>query len=144
MQLGEITYTKQEKQFFSFQDLYLICFNITFFECDQYTTLCLKQSKTNINHTGVLIILAAINSLCWPVKTLCRLFTYDLQSSSTPLFTYNNTSFTRRYAVEQLRLRLAITNISFAEYSGHCSRLVAAQHASDNGILDDDIQKLGC
>ncbi len=46
--------------------------------------------------------------------------------------------------MEQLRLRLAITNISSAEYSGHCFRLVAAHHASDNGILDDDIQKLAC
>lgn len=61
MQLREITYTQLKKQSPLLKNLHLIRFDITFFESDQYATLRLKQSKTDVNHTGVLIILAATN-----------------------------------------------------------------------------------
>ncbi len=141
MQFWEITYTKQKKQFFSFKNLYLIHSDITFSKSDQYAILHLKQSKININHIRVHIILAATNFLCCLVEDLYRLFTYDPQSLSALWFVYNNTSFISHYTIEQLRQRFAMANISFAEYSSHSFRRGVAQHVVDNGMLDEDIQK---
>ena len=143
MRLGEIIYTEAEKRNVSFEDLHLTRCDITFSENDQYATLRLKQSKTDTNHTGVLIMLAATASPSCPVKALRSLFTHDPQPPSSPLFTCNNSSFTRRYVINQLRQRLQIANIPALLYSGHSFRRGAAQHASDNGMLDEDIQKLG-
>lgn len=143
MQLGELFYTEAEKQSAFFKDLHLIRSDVTFSESDQYATLRLKQSKTDVHHTGVLIMLAATNSLCCLVHALCCLFTHNPQSPSSCFFTYNYTFFTRRYVVEQLRQRLEAAHISSTGYSVHSFRRGAAQHASDNGMLDENIQKLG-
>lgn len=143
MQLGKITYTDGEKMGDSFQELHLTRSDIIFSENDQYATLRLKRSKTDANHTGILIMLAAKTSLCCPVQALRSLFTHDPQAPSSPLFAFNNTSFTRRYVIDQLRQRLHTANISSSDYSGHSFRREAAQHAWDNRMLDEDIQRLG-
>lgn len=126
-----------------FKDLYLTRSDITFCENDQYATLRLKRSKTNANHTRVLIMLAATTSPYCPVLALCSLFTHDPQSTSSSLFILNNLSFTRRSVIDQLHRRLTTANISCLEYSKHSFRRGAAQHVSHNGMLDKDIQKLG-
>lgn len=143
MLLGEITYTKQKKQSLSFKDLHLLRSNKTFSKSDQYATLCLKQSKIDVNHTELLIMLAATNFLCCPMQTFCCLFTYDSQSPYAPLFAYNNTSFIRCYTIKQLCQRLVIPNISSVNHSGHNFRHRIIQYVSNNGILDENTQKLG-
>lgn len=144
MRLGEITYTDPKKRADSFKDLHLICSDITFSENDQYATLRrLKRSKTDTNHIGVLIMLAATNQPTCPVTALRWLFTHNPQQPHAPLFAYNNTAFSRRYVIDKLRARLIAFGISLSHYTGHNFRRGAAQHASDNGILDEDIQKLG-
>lgn len=106
MRLREITYTVAEKNRPSFKDLHLTRSDITFSENDQYATLRLKRSKTDTNHSGVLIMLAATNSFSCPARALRTLFTHDPQPPSSPIFACNNSSFTRRYIIEQLRARL--------------------------------------
>lgn len=126
MRLGEITYTVAEKTHPSFKDLHLTRSDITFSENDQYATLRLKRSKTDTNHSGVLIMLAVTNFFSCPVKALRTLFTQDPQPPSSPLFACNNSSFTRRYIIEQLRARLVRANIPSVHYSGHSFRRGAA------------------
>lgn len=84
MRLGEITYTEPEKRADSFKDLHLTRSDITFSENDQYATWRLKRSKTDINHTGVLIMLATTNQPTCPVTALRRLFTMILNSPTLP------------------------------------------------------------
>lgn len=143
VRLGELTYTAGEKASPSFKELHLTRSDITFSERDQYATLRLKRSKTDTNHTGVLIMLAATKYSTCPVTALRSLFTHDPQLPHAPLFSFNNVSFSRQYVVDNLRARLLAKGVSSLGFSGHSFRRGAAQHASDNGMLDEDIQKLG-
>lgn len=88
-------------------------------------------------------MLAATNQPTCPVSALRRLFTHVPQEPHAPLFACNNTAFSRRYIIDKLRVRLTTSGISSSNYTGHSFRRRAAQHASDNGMLDEDIQKLG-
>lgn len=143
MRLGELTYTHAEKIHSSFRDLHLTRSDITFSEHDQYVTLRLKKSKTDVNHTGALIMLAKTQDPTCPVTALRALFTRDPQPAYAPLFSHDNKSFTRRYVIAQLRSRLSAIGVSSTNYSGHSFWKGAAQHASNNGMLEEDIQKLG-
>ena len=42
-----------------------------------------------------------------------------------------------------LKKRIALAGLSESDFSGHSFRKRAAQHAADNGILDESIQRLG-
>lgn len=141
MRLGEITYTAAEKVTTLFKDLHLTRSDITFSE--KYATLRLKRSKTNTNHTRVLIMLAATNDSTCPVTALRSLFTHNPQPPHAPLFAFNNASFSRQYVIDKLRARLLFIGVSATGFSGHSFRRDTAQNASDNGMLDKDIQKLG-
>lgn len=140
MRLGEITYTAARKVTTLFKDLHLTRSGVTFSE--KYATLRLKRSKTNTNHTGVLIMLAATNNSTCPVIALRSLFTHDLQPPHAPLFAFNNASFFRQYVIDKLQARLLFIGVSVTGFLGHSFRRDTAQHASDNGMLDKDIQKL--
>lgn len=70
MRLKKLTYTTGEKKSPSFKDLYFTRSDITFSEQDQYAIFKLKRDKTNINHTGVLIMLAAMNNTIYPILVL--------------------------------------------------------------------------
>lgn len=143
LRLGGITYTDTDRNSSSFIDLHLTRSDVTFSKHNQYATLQLKRSKTDTSHTGVLIMLAATSLPTCPVAALWNLITHDLQPPQAPLFAFNNSAFSRRRVVEQLRLRLSALEIFAPHYSGHSFRKRAAQHAADNGMLNDDIQKLG-
>jgi hypothetical protein len=56
--------------------------------------LTLKRSKTDRNHEGVNIVLAATNDAACPVEGLSKLFLHDSQPSTAPLFTLSSGSFT--------------------------------------------------
>lgn len=143
MRLGELTYSDSDKKNPSFKDLFLTRSDVKISENNQYATLRLKRSKTDLNHTGVLIVLAATRTETCPVDALYRLLTQDPQPSNSPLFSFSNASFSRRRVIEQLRSRLTTVGISSTSYSGHSFRKGAAQHAADNGMLEEDIRKLG-
>lgn len=88
-------------------------------------------------------MLAATRDSTCPVTALRSLFTHDSQPPYAPLFAFNNSSFSRQHVVDSLRASLLVRGVSALGFSGHSFRREAAQHASDNGILDEDIQKLG-
>ena len=148
LRMGEFTYTEAEAQLQIFTHTKLTQSDITFSEGDQHAILRLKRSKTDIHHTGVEIILAATPNAprTCPVKALRALFTHDLQLNSAPLFwlTGRSTAFARKPVLDILQKRLQHHSINLPQhYTGHSFRKGAAQHASDNNMLEEHIQKLG-
>ena len=145
LRMGEFTYTKAElanRKIFSATKLTRS--DITFSQNDQYVVLRLKRSKTDVKHTGVEIIIAATNDLTCPVLALQELFMLDPKPSNAPLFSLDSgTTFARNQVIQILRQRLQDNGIPHQSCSGHSFRKGAAQHASDNGMLDEHIQKLG-
>ncbi len=117
--------------------------DVRFAENDQYAVLRLKRSKTDIKHTGVQIILSATGGPTCPVAALRRLFKHVKRPASAPLFMLSNTAFSRTPVISILKSRLAQAGLSETGFSGHSFRKGAAQHASDQGMLDSQIQKLG-
>ncbi len=67
--------------------------DISFAEGDQYATLQLKQRKTDIEHTGVQIILAATGEQTCPVASLKRLFIQDPRPPNAPLLRLSSVAF---------------------------------------------------
>lgn len=146
LRMGEFTYTSMEAQACIFRDTKLTRSDITFSESDQHAIVRLKRSKTDLNHTGVEIILAATHNKTCPVKALQTLFVQDPQLYTAPLFwlTEGETAFARTPVLNILQARLNNHGIGRAKaYTGHSFRKGAAQHASDNGMLEQHIQKLG-
>ena len=116
--------------------------DISFAENDQFAILRLKRSKTDVDHKGVQIMLAATNNHTCPVRALRHLFQTDIQLPQAPLFRVG-TAFTKQTVITILRKRLIAAEIPDPGYSGHSFRRGAAQHAADNGMLKENIQKLG-
>jgi hypothetical protein len=141
--MGEITYNIPPSRDPTFTATKLTRSDITFAVKDQYAILRLKRSKTDRDYTGVEVVLAATNEPTCPVRALRRLFTNDVQPQSAPLFRFQNTPFSRTALVKTLRTRLTEAGFHDAQYAGHSIRRGAAQHASDNGMLDEHIQTLG-
>jgi integrase len=146
LRLDEITYTTSDlKKKAAFIAIKTTRSDISFAENDQYAILRLKRSKTDVNHSGVQIMLAATNETTCPVRALRRLFCMNPQPINAPLFRLVNDSgsFSRIAAIKVLKTRLAKKGINAKSYSGHSFRKGAAQHASDNDMLDENIQRLG-
>lgn len=59
LRMGEFIYTKAEAQASTFVDTKPTRSDITFSDNDQHPILRLKRNKTDLNHSGVEIILAA-------------------------------------------------------------------------------------
>ena len=111
---------------------------------DEHAVLRLRSSKTDLEKKGVEIVLPATGSATCPVKALRSLLYLDPQAPNAPLFNLRQGAFTRDKYVKGIRdglSRLGVANPHL--YAGHSFRRGAAQHASDNGILDEDIQRLG-
>ena len=103
LSLGEITYTGIELKKASFSATRVTRSDISFSKDNQYAVLCLKQSKTNIEHTDVQIILAAIGEKTCPVAALARLYTLDPQPANAPLFRLSSGAFSRFSVVTALK-----------------------------------------
>jgi hypothetical protein len=142
---GEFTYSEKDQPFSrNFINTKLTRSDITFDEQSKYAILRLKRSKTDYDHKGVEIVLAATHNDICPVAALQELFQVDKQLSSAPLFRSETGAFDYDYFVNTLRKHLRKIDDPRADrYSGHSFRRGAAQHAADNGVLDDDIQRLG-
>ncbi len=143
MRMEEFTYKAAEAKKATFAETGLTRSDISFAEGDQYAILRLKRSKTDTEHTGVQIILAAIVERTCPVAALRRLFIQDARQANTPLFRLQSEAFSLQGVVNILKQRIAAEGLSESNFSGHNFRKEAAQHAADHGILDESIQKLG-
>jgi hypothetical protein len=118
--------------------------DITFADNDEHVILTLRSSKCDVEHTGVEIVLARTGTDTCPIKALRALFTLDPQPRRAPLFRASTGTFTRAKYIKALQSRLRdCGNKDWKDYTLHSPRRGAAQHAADNGILEDDIQKLG-
>ena len=141
---GEFCYSASDlKDNHTFINTKLTRSDITFTTDDSYAVLHLKWSKSDTEHHGVDIILAATNGPCCPVTALKNLFKYDPQPPSAPLFRLQGPCDYNSF-ISMLRNRLQALNVpNWQNYSGHSFCRGAAQHASDNGMLGYDIQRLG-
>jgi integrase len=117
--------------------------DISFSENYDTATLLLRRSKTDVNNTGVRIIIARTKGITCPVASLLHLLAIDPQDQSDTLFRFSNGPFTRARVLSALSLGLLTLGIQDSGYSGHSFRRGAAQHASDMGMLDSEIQTLG-
>lgn len=137
--LGEITYTSTELKKASFARTQVTRSDVSFAEGNQYTVLRLKQSKTDTEHTGVQIVLAATGEKTCPVAALARLYASNPHQSDAPLFRLSSGAFSRHSVVSALKKKISLAGLPQSDYSGHSFRKGAAQHTADHGILDEMI-----
>jgi integrase len=109
--------------------------DISFSANHDTATLLRRRSKTDVNNTSVRI--------ACPVASLLHLLATDPQDQSDTLCRFINGPFTRIRVLSALSLGLSKIGIQDSGYSGHSFRRGAAQHASDMGMLDSEIQTLG-
>ena len=86
MRMGELAYTAAEAKKATFSETCFTRFDISFEAGDHYATLRLKRTKTDIEHPGVQIILAATVELTCPVAAFRTLFIQDPRTPIAPLF----------------------------------------------------------
>ncbi len=142
--MGEFTYKKANLENHKvFGATKITRSDITFSQDDQYIILHLKRSKTDIKYTVVEIIITTTNNVSCPVSALCPLFMVDLQPSNAPLFKLDNrAAFACKLVIQIFCHKLEVSGILYQAYSDHSFCKGAAQHASDNGMLDEHIQIL--
>ena len=118
--------------------------DIVFSENYDRVTFTLKSSKTDANHAGVKIMVAANPdiTIC-PVTAMRILFRDDPQHLDSPLFSLDGQPFTRVKLQEGLQNRLLSLGINPQGLSGHSFRKGAAQYAADCGLAENEIQLLG-
>lgn len=117
--------------------------NILFSKGNQYALLFLKQSKTNIEHTGVQIILAATGEKTYPVAALARFYILDLQLTNASLFRLSFGAFSHFNIITVLKKRIFLIGLDQINDFDHSFHKDMAQYMANYGILDEIIQKLG-
>lgn len=143
LRLGEITHTVTElKKKSTFVETHTTRSDISFAEGDQYAVLRLKRSKTDVDHSGVQIMLAATGKATCPVAAFRRLFQADPQPTNVSLFGLGSGACSRQGVIAALRKRLVQAGIKETGFLGHSFCKGAAQYA-DQGMLDESIQRLG-
>lgn len=86
-----------------FMETGLIKTDISFAKGDQYTILRLNKSKIDMEHTEVLIILAAIGKCICQVTTLRHQFIQDPYIADAPLLHLQSIVITRQGVVNILK-----------------------------------------
>ncbi len=119
LRLGKITYTAAERKKSTFVETHATKSDISFAEGDQYTVLRLKQSKTDVEHSGVQIMLAATGEETRSMAALRRLFAIDPQPANAPLFRLNSGVFSRQGVVSALRKTLVQAGIKETGFLVH-------------------------
>jgi hypothetical protein len=119
--------------------------DVTFGADDSHAILRLKRSKSDVDHHGVDVLLAASpGSPTCPVIALRKLFNTQPLPDSAPLFGWSGKPLKRTWMINNMRNKLRTERVSVsAKYSGHSFRRGAAQKAYDNGLTEADIQALG-
>ena len=142
--IGEFIYSAADlRNGYAFTATKLTRSNIRFSPTLDHALLTLKRSKTDRNHKGVSIILVATNNAACPVEALSKLFLYDQQPASAPLFALSSGTFTLSTFQTAVISKLNHAGIDSAGIKGHSFRKGAAQHAYNAGIRNDQIQALG-
>ena len=142
LRMGEFTHAKEREADIQAFAAANICRSDVKFSSD-HVTIRLKRSKTDKQHQGISIVVAATQDTNCAVRALRELFRRDPKPGHAPLFSLSSGGFPRTKLISMLHQRLQAAGIPYAHYSGHSFRRGAAQHAKDNGILDEHIQKLG-
>ena len=143
LRMRKLTYMATEAKEATFAETGLTSIDISFAEGDQYAILRLKRSKTDTEHTGVQIILAATGERKCPIAALRRLFIQDPPPVNALLFRLQSAAFSRQGVVNILKQRIAAAGFSESNYCGHSFRKGAAQHEANHSMLDESIQRLG-
>lgn len=73
--------------------IYVIRLDATFIKYNQYIVLQLKIFKTNLNDTGIQIIIITNSKTSYLVKALYHFLKKDFLSSNTPLIFMNSLFF---------------------------------------------------
>ena len=103
----------------SFSLIKVIRSEILFSKGNQYAVLCLKQSKTNIEHTRVQIILITTGKKYYLVAALTRLYNLDPQPTNTPLFRLSFRAFSCFSMISALKKQIALIDLTQADYFGY-------------------------
>ena len=104
---GEVTYKATDlRNKRTFKDTSLLRSDITFGDLDEHVILSLKRSKTDHDHVGVNIVIAATGSSTCPVRALRRLFEEDSQPRDAPLFRLSSGALLYHKFVAIVRSRL--------------------------------------
>lgn len=141
---GEFTYSQDELIDPVFVQSHLCREDITFASNGQYAIVRLKFSKTDYDHSGVEVVLAATGTDICPVAALTELFHRDPRPAHSPLFRLNeDKAFTREALVKCVKQRLTDNGLSDVGYSGHSFRKGAADQAYKNGLCEARIKTLG-
>jgi hypothetical protein len=144
LRMGEISYTEKQRAEQSFSATRVTRSDVKISSSGDHMTFRLKRSKTDKHKEGVQITIAATYDTVCPVAAMQRLLTIDPQPPSAPLFTAaGGAAFSAAYIRKALKSRLLRENIPSSNYTGHSFRKGAAQHATDNGFTDEEIQRLG-
>jgi integrase len=144
LRVGEFTYSASDRRnTHVFASTKLTRSDIRFSTTRDHALLTLKRSKTDRNHEGVNIVLAATNDAACPVDALSKLLTHDLQPPSSPLFSLSNGTFTSSAFQSAVISKLRRSGGRTEGIKGHSFRKGAAQHAHNAGIRNDHIQALG-
>jgi hypothetical protein len=143
LRMGEITYTTKERKAPSFSAIKVTRSDIQFSSNLDHMLLRLKRSKTDSEHHGVSITIAATGDDLCPVQAMKRLFDEDRKDPLSPLFSLDGGAFSAAAVQALLVKRLTAANVLAKGYSGHSFRKGAAQHAKDHGFTDSQIQQLG-
>lgn len=146
LRTGEVTYERKDlanKPLF--ERNHILRRDVHFSDTEDHVVLSLRATKVDTKYSGVEIVLASEpHSPTCPVQALRRLMQLDPQPGNAPLFRHSSGDFSRAKYIDTLRSRLRAKGFKgVMVYSGHSFRRGAAQHASDNGLLDEDIQRLG-
>ena len=144
LRVGEFTYSAADlRNGHTFTATKLTRSDIRFSLTLDHALLTLKRSKTDRNHEGVSIVLAATNDVACPVEALSKLFLHDQQPASAPLFALSSGTFTLSAFQTAVISKLNHAGIDSAGIKGHSFRKGAAQHTYNAGIRNDQIQALG-
>lgn len=142
LRMGEFTHTRERAaNAAAFATANLSRSDVQF--ARDHATIRLKRSKADKHYQGVSIVLAATDLPNCPVRALRNLWTGDPQPSNAPLFRLDSGGFPRQQVLAVIHRRLHLAGIHTSGYSGHSLRKGAAQHAKNNGLPDEYVQKLG-
>ena len=144
---GEFCYSASDlKDKYTFINTKLTRSDITFAADDSYAILRLKRSKSDIDHQGVDIILAATNKPCCPVTALKTYLNLTPSLLLLHSLDFKEALATTIPSFQSLEIACGHSN----SLTGTNSLGIASdgappntQHASDNGMLGYDIQRLG-
>jgi hypothetical protein len=142
LRLGEITYRRKENLTSgTFMGITRadVCISAT----HDHLVLRLKRSKTDYEHQGVNIIVAASGLPTCAVSHMRALFRAHPAPLTAPLFILSTGGFPRQRLVDLIKSRLSSSGEDPSKFAGHSIRRGAAQHAANTGLTDSEIKILG-